>query len=365
MDFVGEMLGRPDLDEDSDPSTSIGDHEAISLAEDLGIITPTQGLRLKHSRELVTHFNNLSHEDAELEAMTQQETVMVLRTCIGSILGRPNFDVAIRFADFRRALRERTLKADAEQVIKVLSGPYFFVRTTLSVLLSMIRTERGAGKEHAVGNLQLMLPLLWEKLRKPEKWQIGQVYAEVNAKGDRSAAAGLKASLLKVQGFDFVPETLRSNTYTEAAARVLTAHFEYNNYANEVEPMKTLAQLGTAIPKPAFARCMEATLAVWLGNIWGHSWAAESWAAQILSSLRREQWEYYFNECLNRDRTVLDKLLWSGKPVNRWLKLVDAYELKGCSIQDPGVSKLIKASVDRNEAAVKTSSIRLREKVRE
>src|SRR5436309_3470952 len=35
MAFVGEMLGRPDLDDDSDPSTSLADHEAIALAEDL------------------------------------------------------------------------------------------------------------------------------------------------------------------------------------------------------------------------------------------------------------------------------------------------------------------------------------------
>src|SRR4029079_1744685 len=31
MEFVGEMLCRPDLNEDSDPATSIADHEVISL----------------------------------------------------------------------------------------------------------------------------------------------------------------------------------------------------------------------------------------------------------------------------------------------------------------------------------------------
>src|SRR5262245_51782195 len=53
MEFVGEMLGRPDLDDDSDPTSALGDHEAISLAEDLGMITATQALRLKHSMQLV------------------------------------------------------------------------------------------------------------------------------------------------------------------------------------------------------------------------------------------------------------------------------------------------------------------------
>src|SRR4051812_1342678 len=34
MEFVGEMLGRPDLDDDSDPTTAIADHEVVALAED-------------------------------------------------------------------------------------------------------------------------------------------------------------------------------------------------------------------------------------------------------------------------------------------------------------------------------------------
>ena len=60
MEFVGEMLGRPDLNDDSDPATAIGDHEAIALAEDLGMITATQSLRLKHALQLVSHFSALS-----------------------------------------------------------------------------------------------------------------------------------------------------------------------------------------------------------------------------------------------------------------------------------------------------------------
>jgi len=94
--------------------------------------------------------------------------------------------------------------------------------------------------------------------------------------------------------------------------------FEMNNFYNEQEPMSHLADLGTAIPKPAFAKCLEATIAVWLGNYWGNSWAAEARAERILKSLRPEQWEYYINECLPRDRTVLDKLITSDKPINRW-----------------------------------------------
>ncbi|HTD23337.1 MAG TPA: hypothetical protein VK738_11825 [Terriglobales bacterium] len=344
MDFVGEMLGRPDLDEDSDPATSIADHEAISLAEDLCLITSTQGLRLKHVLELVTHFTELEQEAAEQEMMAREEALILLKTCIASILGKPNFETAIKFADFRKALGKRTLKPDDGGTLAITGAPYFFIRTTLSVLLSLVKTGKGAVQEHAIGNVSVLLPLIWPKLREPERWQIGQAYAEVNSEGDRAASAGLKKSLLKVHGFDYVPESLRSNTFSEAAARVLAAHFGFNNFHNEQEPMAILASLGTAIPRPAFAKCMEATLAVWLGNSWGVSFAAAPSARKLLDSLRSEQWEYYFNECLRRDRTVLDKLSGDTKPMQRWKSLISAYNPQRFSIRELSVRKLLNAT---------------------
>src|SRR5260370_1797069 len=97
--------------------------------------------------------------------------------------------------------------------------------------------------------------------------------------------------------------------------------------------MRVLANLGTAIPRPAFAKCMEATLAVWLGNRWGNTWAAEKYAQQVFNSLGSEQWEYYLNECLWRDRTVLDKLAEDNKPLERWVKLVNTCRLSSLTIQ--------------------------------
>ena len=279
-----------------------------------------------------------------------EEAVGVLRSCVASILSRPTFDGAIRFVDFRKALGERTLRPDDAEVQELGRSQYFFVRTTLSVLLSLVKSTKGAVQEHAIGNLFVLLPAMWPNLREPEKWQVGQAYAEVNAKGDRSASTGLKHALVKVQGFDFVPETLRSSTFTEAGARVLTAHFGFNNFFNEQEPMETLANLGTAIPKPAFAKCMEATLAVWLGNGWGNSWAAEPASRKVLDSLRSEQWEYYLSECLRRDRTVLDKLAYGGKPLLRWYGLAATYNFGGLRIRFLKSKQLCDASM-RTQAA--------------
>lgn len=344
MEFVGEMLGRPDLDDDSDPATSIGDHEAISLAEDLGMITTTQALRLKHALQLVTHFSAESTDDDADEAMQMEEAIVLLRTCITSILGKPRFEAALQFADFRQRLAERTLKATDSDVAAIKSSPYFFIRTTLSVLLAAVKTAQGAGLEHAVGNTMLLVPALWELLRAPEKWQIGQAYAEVNSAGNRLASAGLKKTLLAVKGFDYVPESLRSNTFTEAAAKVLSSHFAFNNFYNEAEPMKALAALGTSIPRPAFAKVMEATLAVRLGNRWGRANHAQDAAEDVLNLLRPAQWQYYLDECLPRDRTVLDKLSFDDRPIKHWRELVQELSLDAEPPINARVVALLKAS---------------------
>lgn len=364
MEFVGEMLGRPDLNEDSDPGTSIADHEAVALAEDLGVISSTQALRLKHSLELVSHFAKLDQQEAETEMMQREEALSLLKTCIASILSHPDFEGAIQFAVFRKAITERALKPDDADVLAIAGGPYFFKRTTLSVLLALLKTRKGAAQEHAVGNLLVLLPKLWSGLREPEKWQVGQAYAEVNSEGNRTASTGLKTALLRVRGFDFVPESLRSNTFSEAAARVLAVHFAFNNFYTEVEPMSVLANLGTAVPRPAFAKCMEATLAVWLGNPWGYSWAAAGDASHILDGLRREQWEYYLNQCLRRDRTVLDKLL-EDKPCGRWTELVVTRRLHELDITELTVKKLLDASAAGRRTELSQHAQRLRDSVRD
>ena len=86
--------------------------------------------------------------------------------------------------------------------------------------------------------------------------------AELVAEGRRTASSGLKKALLKVRGFDFVPENLRSSAFAAAAQKVLEAHDGFNNFYNEPAPMERLAALGSSIPMPAFKSAMTAVMAV-------------------------------------------------------------------------------------------------------
>ena len=56
MEFISELLQRPDIDEYSDIRTTVSDTEAISLAQDLGMITALRTTRLLHSQAIVNQF---------------------------------------------------------------------------------------------------------------------------------------------------------------------------------------------------------------------------------------------------------------------------------------------------------------------
>lgn len=205
-----------------------------------------------------------------------------------------------------------------------------------------------------------MIPAIWSKLRESEKWQVGHTYAEVFADGKTTVVGGLKSALLKVKGFDYVPENLRSDTFVKAAEAIFKAHDGLNNFYNEPVQVKNLAKLGSTIPIPALPACISALLCVSLGNSYGVSWAAESEAKALLRKLSSDRWAYYLNNVLPGDTKVLDKL-GSEKPLNRWLHIVKEFDLASLDIKNTTISTLIKASLDKKEVRIKNAKTKLLE----
>ena len=142
MEFVGQMLGRSDIDDNSDPITAISEYDAISLAEDLGMITTTEALRLKHCMTLVKHFAD--PEIANQEQMLPEEAVSVLRSCVASILGNPHIAPPVQFSELRIAIESESLFESDPRIVGIPQSAYFIQRTIVSVLLTLLRTAAGA-----------------------------------------------------------------------------------------------------------------------------------------------------------------------------------------------------------------------------
>ncbi|MBN1665148.1 MAG: hypothetical protein JW943_16250 [Deltaproteobacteria bacterium] len=359
VQLLGEMLGRTDVNEEDDVEDILTSADAIRVAEELGVVSPTDAMRLRHTNELVTHFSNLDTLDCDVEEIDEAEAMASLKACIKGVLGRPKVDVAKKFVEFRGALEGETLRPEDPRVEMLQNSPYFFLKLTISVLMNAAKRSHGATLEHALANINLLVPVMWDRIRDTEKWQIGKTYAEAYADGEKIVVSGLKSALLKVQGFDFVPENLRSDTFIKAADQIIIAHEGMNNFYNEASPVKNLLKLGSTIPTPALPSCMSALLCVVLGNYYGTAWGAVPDAFRLLDSLSSERWTYYLNRVLPGDLRILNKLL-DEKPRSNWFSVSKKYGFQDLDISNSDIKFLVKATIEQEESKIQKIIQKLR-----
>lgn len=304
MKFIGELLNRNDIDEYSTIDSSLTDYSTIILAEQLAVISSTAALKLRHANELIAHYfsSNSSEELDKLSAM------QIVKSSIQYVLSEEDISIAIEFSNFRNRLLSETLVISDPQVEQLINSPVFYLRTVITILTSAIKNEHGAKLENSLSNLNLILPHIWGNLSENDRWNIGTTYRDVTAAGNTIASGGVKNALLKVKGFDYVPENLRSVTFQKAAKVVIETHFAYNNFYNEPAAVKKLSNLGNTIPRPALLNCIQAYLTVFLGNYYGVSIEAARLAEEKLIEIPYERWKYYFERGIQSDEIILQKL---------------------------------------------------------
>lgn len=351
IELLGEMLGKTDVGEHDDVEDILTARDAIRLAGELGVVSRTDAMRLRHTHEIVAHFSRLGEEEREREEIDESEAIASLRACVNSVLARPKVEVAKSFVEFREALESELFTAGDEKIRTLASSPYFFLRLTINILMNSTKTAVGATLEHCLSNTNVLLPELWPNLRAAEKWHVGHTYAKVYADGKKTSMVGLREALLKVKGFDFVPENLRSNTFISAADDVLRAHDGMDNFYTELAPMNKLNRLGTSVPNPALPKCMTAVLSVFLGNRYGVSWSASPVASEMLKKLSGDRWRFYLDEVLPNNEPILGKLNYE-KPRARWMELVESSKLAELQVKNDKVSKLITAAAQKSDKGV-------------
>ncbi|MFA5353139.1 MAG: hypothetical protein WC291_02820 [Thermodesulfovibrionales bacterium] len=359
--FIAEMLDRPDITEFSSIEQKLSDYDAITLSEELGFISGTGALRLRHSYEKLHHFGSLEEDEADEFQMTIDECIGIIRACVDNVVGQERIEAALDFQQFRGSLEEESFEEDSTEIQRLLQSPYFFKRTSIRVLISLIKSTSGAQLENVLVNANLIIPLLWKVLKKPERWQIGRAYADVFVEGKSKAASGLRKALLKVKGFDYVPEDLRSNSYIKVANEILVAHDSMQNYYNEPAPTKLLSEMGSIIPIPALPVCLTAVLSVRLGNSYGNSWAAQSYATSILKKISQDRWGYFLSDCLSSDERILYKLSYK-LPIMMWCDLVKEFELMSIAkdnVKDKDIMRLLEESNSGKQENIKAIAMRL------
>ncbi|HVW28095.1 MAG TPA: hypothetical protein VHC69_22180 [Polyangiaceae bacterium] len=79
LEFIGEMLDRPDIVVAGSVAAAITDHEALGLAEQLGMFSGTDTLKLRQALDLVVHFGDTSEEESD--GMMPEDAMHIARAC--------------------------------------------------------------------------------------------------------------------------------------------------------------------------------------------------------------------------------------------------------------------------------------------
>ncbi|HBF4581473.1 TPA: caspase family protein [Clostridioides difficile] len=336
VEFVGEMVGidNPDYIRD------LPAYEVINVASELGFIDKTGKIRLKSAHELVKHF---ADSDTE-EEMSEDELKLVIRACVQYVLAYDDSHLKLEFVNFREKLKMEYINLESETIDMLVNSPYFYKKTTIRTLINLLEQTKGAEFETVVSNIMSIMTALWDSLVQDEKYFIGMKYSKYTNDGNQRYISPLKAVLVNVHGFDYVPENLRSLTFIREAKKIKDVHYAFNNFYNEPSAVRRLEKLGTRIPKPAIKECISAVLMVRLGNSYGASIEAKKPCDDILDKLTLDDWRYYLDHCLCIAEEVLFKLRDTEENVKQWIDVVNKYKLNEIELNNKYIKDIISLS---------------------
>lgn len=346
--LLEEMLGRGELGDAGSSYLAISDEEAITLAEELGVVSGTEAMRLRKVHETLSHFLRMdgSAFDSDGQAMAEREAIQALKCCVKNLLGKEKIAVSTGLAKLRHDLEIEVFKDKQPGMRNLAAGPYFLRKISVGMLMAAAGKSHGEKLENVLANLNIVLPLIWIGIKEPERWLVGRSYAEACNSGGATAAGGIVRALIRVAGLDYIPENLRSSAYVKVAAKLIGAHEAPGNFYTELSPIKEMQSMGTTIPMAAFSHCATALLSVYMGNLYGVSNAAHSISTSLLRCFPENRWEYYFNECLSSDVRVLNKLAYE-KPRSRFFTLVDDYNVAALKL-NASAKKLLEAALAKD-----------------
>lgn len=355
-EFVAEMLDRPNGEIDT-----ISEYEIITLSADLGFINNTAKMEFLQFSETIQHFMSVEEEGEEFPFT---KLIDMVRSCVKYVLGYDSIEYEVPFGTFRNRLKTEIVNSCSDIYEQLKTSPYFYKKTITKTLLNLAKTlQESAEREIVLANLSFIVPSIWKDLSSEDRWAIGRSYAQANNDGDENLSKALKSLLIKIKGFDYVPENLRSNSYITAAKDLLSVHHGLNNFYREPSYAKVLCDMGSSIPMPAFSTCMTATLACKLGNGYGVSDNAQQYLDQILDRIPAERWRYYLGNDLEKDSIILYKLCFQNKALENFKDIVNKYHLYDIRFTNEAIAKVMQAIANNNLITAKKVFVEMYRKV--
>lgn len=350
-DFIADMLGYNNFSSVKD----ISEEFIIDLSADIGFINQTARIKLKSISELLYHLQRREAVAIEKEELKRSDAISIISTCIDYVLGESSDSEFIPYVSMRKNLQSEILQANSNLIDTLVNSPYFYIRTITRTMINLANDENNPTLDITLQNTVIVLKSVWKKLDENERWYIGVIYSQAVSEGNVQLTKAIRTVLNSVKGFDYVPESTKSDTYRKTARHLLSKHNELNNFYTEPDIANLLANMGSSIPKAAIIECLTAVIICRLGNSYGISTAAITYLDNILDTISNENWVYFLNE-IKTNSEILYELAYvdrNNQVVALWSDIVNKHGLHKLILHDDAVIKLVLASSSQEYPKVK------------
>lgn len=356
-DFIADMVGGNYFESVKD----ISEDSIIDLAADIGYINQAARIQFKQNSELLYYYQSKQARERDHEELRKAQAASIISSCIIYGLKADTEDNFIPYTNLRKELQTTIIVSGSAVLDNLNCSPYFYIRTITRTMLNLAGDNENPSIDIVLENMKIVLITVWEKLDDNDRWPIGIAYSQAVSAGNTMLTKALRSVLNTVKGFDYVPESTKSDAYRKTAKILLEKHKGFDNFYNESTAAKMLANMGTTIPKAALVDCLTAVLICKLGNNYGVSIAAQEYLDDILGSITTEKWAYFLNNMTTNDELLyeLAHVDRGGEVLQIWMNVSCQYSFDKLLLNDKDINELIHGSVAYNSKKVKIIATRL------
>jgi hypothetical protein len=316
--------------------TRLSDAETIEGAKRIELVSDIGYRHLDYIR-FMRNWVSAAHPNQN--ELTGLQLIGWLETCIKEVMSLPLSAITVEIGKFLSNIRATVLTAEdanrtavffvnlsQEQVNNLTSGLYsIFTRADTS---QQIR-----------GNVELIVPYLWERVDEPTRNRFGIQYGRFVANNDRPEADLAKYFLDRLNASSYIPETLRAAEIDSVLDNLLNAHRGSDNFYSEPPFAKALqdkiGDKGT-VPETIEDKYTNAVVDVFLSNGNGVCWDADVIYKKLISFFNLRQ---SITAVLSFYTDTISNKLWSSLCKEKYLELLSMLETR---VTAPVVEYLIR-----------------------
>ncbi len=264
----------------------IGDHRLLAGCLKLNLISRTAYRHLSFWLSVRNH-ESAAHPIDEEEELDLHTAVACVRDAARFVLCQDLPMPGFNLKNLADNLKTRDLSRDAaeihEQVKNLTSGQ---CDSAVGMMVSLFV----GGTPMTKSNVLLLIKPVWQRASDEVKRKAGEKYAKLSAEGESSAKAEVFAILTVVDGVGNIPTSLRRAMFQKASKDLIDAHFNWDNFANEIPPARQLAELGVDCPDDALDVFCAAFLVSFVGNFYGPSIGAQAHLQSLKQRFTLRHW---------------------------------------------------------------------------